>query len=177
MIEVLEAHPDGHGLVWTFPSSRAFRRTAERAVEIGDGVLRDEPALRVRSVFLDHDTPVLAFALEEKAHVNVWKNRLDEMGLPTGPWLRGLKQAVLAGLPDDTPVRVPGRPQREMPLGVLRARLVRVVSGQKIAYVVDCDYSPANAQRVVGSPAMRTGSTSSRRFCMKTSTMRPASIT
>lgn len=149
VIEVLEAHPDGRGFACAFPSSRAFRRTAERAVEIADGVLRDEPALRIRSVFLDHGTPVLAFALEEKAHVNVWKNRLDEMDLPTGPWLHELKQAVLAGLPDDTRMHVPGHPQREMPLGALRERLVRVVSGQKIAYVVDCDCSPANVQRIV----------------------------
>jgi ribonuclease Z len=32
------------------------------------------------------------------------KTGSDEMGLPVGPWLQGLKQAVLAGASDDTPV-------------------------------------------------------------------------
>ena len=31
---------------------------------------------------LDHDIPCLGFALEEKLHMNVWKNRLQELGLP-----------------------------------------------------------------------------------------------
>lgn len=149
VFEVCEARPDGSALVCEFPSSSAFRRASERTSTIADGVLLDEPALRIRAVFLDHGTPVLAFALEEKAHVNVWKNRLEEMALPMGPWLHELKQAVLAGLPDDTPVRVPGPVARELPLGLLRERLVRVVAGQKIAYVVDCDFNPVNAARVI----------------------------
>lgn len=149
VIEVLEAHPEGSGFACEFPSSLAFRRARERPREIVDGVLLDEPALRIRTAFLDHGIPALAFALEERAHVNVWKNRLEEMGLPMGPWLHALKQAVLAHLPDDTPVRVPGPVPHELPLGRLRERLVRVVAGQKIAYVVDCNFNPANARRIV----------------------------
>lgn len=149
VFEVLEARPDGSALVCEFPSSSAFRRVTGRPAQIEDGVLLDEPGLRVRAVFLDHGTPVLAFALQEKAHVNVWKNRLEEMALPMGPWLHALKQAVLAGLPEDTPVRVPGPVARELPLGLLRERILRVVAGQKIAYVVDCGFNPTNAARIV----------------------------
>jgi hypothetical protein len=39
----------------------------------------------------------LAFAFEEGTHINVWKNRLDELGLPTGPWLTKLKEAGARG--------------------------------------------------------------------------------
>ncbi|MCK7581422.1 MAG: hypothetical protein MZV65_41185 [Chromatiales bacterium] len=63
-------------------------------------------ASAVRAALLDHDIPCLGFALEEKLHLNVWKNRLQELGLPTGPWLQELKRLVRRGAPDDTPVRV-----------------------------------------------------------------------
>ncbi|BAU47711.1 ribonuclease Z [Sulfurifustis variabilis] len=149
VFEVLEVHPDGNAFVREFSSSSAFRHANERPFKLVDGVLFDEPALRVRTVFLEHGTSVLAFALEEKAHVNVWKNRLQEMGLPMGPWLHALKRAVLAGLPDETLVRVPGATARDLPLGMLREHLVRVVPGQKIAYIVDCDFSTANVRRIV----------------------------
>jgi ribonuclease Z len=149
VFEVHEVHPDGSAFTCEFSSSTAFRRMHERPSQFIDGTLLDEPALTIRASFLDHGIPVLGFALEEKAHVNVWKNRLEEMELPMGPWLHTLKQAVLAGLPDDATVRVPGPIVRDLPLGLLRERLVRVVEGQKIAYIVDCDFNPENARRVV----------------------------
>ena len=37
---------------------------------------------------------------EEHPHLTVWKNRLDELGLPSGPWLPDLKRRVRAGHPD-----------------------------------------------------------------------------
>ena len=51
---------------------------------------------------LDHGEAVLAFALEERAHINVWRNKVEAMGLSIGPWLRAFKQATLRGAPDDT---------------------------------------------------------------------------
>ena len=39
-------------------------------------------------------TPSLGFALEEPVHVNIWKTKLDEIGLDVGPWLRDLKRAI-----------------------------------------------------------------------------------
>jgi ribonuclease Z len=56
--------------------------------------------------FFEHRTPALGFAIEEAAHVNVWKNRLAELGLPVGPWLRALKRAVIDERPDDYPIRI-----------------------------------------------------------------------
>ena len=64
------------------------------------GVLCDEPTHRVSAAILEHGTPCLAFALQEAANVNLWKNRLLERGLPVGPWLRALKKAVVEGYPN-----------------------------------------------------------------------------
>ena len=109
------------------------------------GLLLDDPAFRVRAAALDHDIPCLGFALEEKVHVNVWKNSLHELGLAPGPWLAELKRAVSEGAPDDTPIHADGR---ALPLGELKAKVLRLVPGQKLCYVTDVVYSEDNARRI-----------------------------
>ena len=81
------------------------------------GVLATCGSLLVRCAVLDHGTPCLGFAVTEPTHVNIWKTRLDALGLAPGPWLRGLKQAVRDGAPDATMVpalRRGGRPTRSL---------------------------------------------------------------
>ena len=41
-----------------------------------EATLHVEPTCRIRTAILEHYTPSLGFAIEEAAHVNVWKNRL-----------------------------------------------------------------------------------------------------
>jgi ribonuclease Z len=86
--------------------------------------------------------------------MNVWKNRLQELGLPTGPWLKELKRLVRQHAPDDTPVRIHWRDQRGEherleSVGRLRGEVLQIVPGQKIAYVVDVVYHEENAQRII----------------------------
>lgn len=136
----------------TFRSGTGFRREAH-TIEETHGTLLHEPALRVRAAVLDHGTPCLGFAIEEERHVNVWKNRLSELGLPVGPWLRDLKRAVLGDQPPETPFRIrwrAGGTAREtvLPLGRLRDEVLSIVPGQKIAYVTDVAYHEHNAARI-----------------------------
>jgi ribonuclease Z len=72
---------------------------------------------------------------------------LAAAGLRPGPWLNALKAGVRAGAPDDTTIDVGAGDLR--PLGRLRDELLVVTPGQKIAYVVDTLFSPANARRIV----------------------------
>ena len=110
-----------------------------------DGVLYREPTFTVSTAVLEHRTPCLAFAIAEAEHVNVWKNRLEELGLPLGAWLRELKRALIEHWPDDATIKVGGR---ELPLGALRG-VVTVTPGQKIAYVTDVADTPANRAAIV----------------------------
>jgi ribonuclease Z len=149
-----EVAGDGRARTATFHSHAAFARPAEDVVELRDGVLLDEDTFRVRTAILDHKIPCLAFALEEKAHINIRRDVLDEMGLPVGAWLVDLKRAVARGAPDDFPLRIwwrEGRVVRDLhrPLGTLRDRLVTTTPGQKIGYVVDAAYHAANARAIV----------------------------
>jgi ribonuclease Z len=127
-----------------------FRREPlpERAAP--QGVLLDAPGFRVRAAVLEHDVECLGFAFEEKLHVNVWKNRLLEMGLAVGPWLNELKRAVAEGAPDDTPVQAH---DRVLSLGELKAQVLRLLPGQKVCYVTDVVYGEHNARRIAALAA------------------------
>ena len=134
-----------------FRLKRAF--AAERSVSKAtlDGVLCDERTYRVSAAILQHRTACLGFALQEAPHVNIWKNRLSERGLPVGPWLRWLKKAVVDGRADDFLIRTDGAATsdgRLERLGSLRD-LLTVTAGQKIAYVTDVADTPANRAAIV----------------------------
>ena len=130
----------------------AFAVEAADSGRLIDGVLYSEPTFRVTAAVLEHRTPCLGFAIEEAAHVNVWKNRLNELGLPVGPWLRQLKRAVIENRGDDYPIQVGLKSktshERTMPLGELRSA-VTVTPGQKIGYVTDVADTEANRQAIV----------------------------
>jgi ribonuclease Z len=120
-----------------------FRRRFEREeIEVSPpGPVASGDGFTVEAALLEHHGPCLGFALSEPAHANVWKVRLQERGLATGPWLHQLKTAVIAGAPDDTRLLLPdGRSAR---LAELRD-LVIVGPGQKVAYVTDVADTPAN---------------------------------
>jgi ribonuclease Z len=154
VIEATELHDGDFGECAQFSCREAFRVRERRPCELPGGVLVEEPAFRVRAAVLDHGTPVLAFVVEETQHVNVWKNRLEAIGLPVGPWLQGLKAMVLSGQPDAAPVRVwwkQGSKLREryVPLGELKREVLRIVPGQRLGYVVDVAGHEDNERRLI----------------------------
>ncbi len=138
----------------TFRCHSGFRFEAKQIHAAPGGILLDEPGFEVRATTLDHGIPCLGFALDEGPHVNIWKNRVEEMGFQVGPWLRELRAAVLRGEPNDTPIRVrwkddTGEHERNVPLGDLRHKVLTVVPGQTLGYVVDAGPAAVNASRIV----------------------------
>jgi len=152
-LEVTEVHAQSLRTV-RFRCRNAFRMDEEERHDYKDGVIFDEETFRIRAACLDHSIPCMAFTLEEKAHVNIMKNKLEAMGLPVGGWLKELKAAVVRGDADKTPIRVwwkeKGRIQeRVMPLGSLKSEILQITSGQKISYAVDLVYHEENARKIV----------------------------
>src|SRR5215831_10367004 len=135
-----------------FRLKRTFAAEELGRGRLADGVVHGEATFRVAAALLDHGTPCLGFALEEAAHVNVWKNRLAERQLPVGPWLSVLKRAVVEGRPDDFPISIAAARDegvaRKMPLAELRD-LVTVTPGQKVAYVTDVADTAENRAAIV----------------------------
>lgn len=151
-LTVSELHPGGTGLRARFSSKRAFVREHEEPFAVRGGVILDEENLRIRVAFLEHSIPCLAYAFEEKQHVNFMKNRLAELGAPVGPWLSELKRAVLRGEPDDTVIRAraeQGEGERSFTLLELKQQVLEIVPGEKIAYVTDAAFTPQNRERIV----------------------------
>ena len=158
-LRVTELDGNESGRLASFRCHSAFRREDETSVTCPDNVLLREPALQVRCALLDHGgIPCMAYALQEQAHVNVWKNCLQELGLPVGAWLRDMKQAVLRSEPEQWQIRVAWREDGEGESGTQRERLVslaelkpalRIVPGQKIAYVTDVAWHRDNVARIV----------------------------
>jgi ribonuclease Z len=131
-----------------FRLKAAFAPEPTASRRILDGILCDEPAFRVSAAILEHhNTACLGFALQEAAHINIWKNRLEKRGLPVGPWLRSLKIAVVAGYSDDYLIHIDGVTASER-LGNLRD-LLTVTAGQKLAYVTDVADTPANRDAII----------------------------
>jgi ribonuclease Z len=150
---VVVAHElDAHGRVTRaqFRSRSRFEREPLPDASAPRGTLLEDPLFRVRTVPLEHhDITSLAFAFEESVHINVWKNRLEEMQLPTGPWLTELKRQVRAGAPDETPIRVQWRTRdgsrdRTFALGELKRDVLEFVPGQRVCYVTDVADSERN---------------------------------
>ncbi|UCH53730.1 MAG: ribonuclease Z [Pseudomonadota bacterium] len=156
--EVTELVDDSQCRAARFRCQAGFRRGDGQMVSLDNGVLLDEQDFRVRCTVLDHKTPCLAFALEEKEHINVWKNRLDELGLPTGPWLTELRHAVRAGRPESERFRVwwkdrTGLHERFYLLGELKREILRFVPGQRVVYVTDAVFHAENVERITALAA------------------------
>ena len=143
---VITAHewlPDGVLRRARFRSQQRFLREALPDLDASDGVLLSNDQFRVRAKAFDHHgLPSLAFAFEEQQHINVWKNRLEAMGLPTGPWLTELKQRIRAGEPDSGEIEVRWRTRegerlQKFTLGELKRRALEFVPGQRVCYVTD----------------------------------------
>ncbi len=153
-VKVIEVHKD-HLKKALFRCHNTFQREILQDEISFNGRLLDEEEFCIHSASLDHFTPCLAFCLEEKSHINIKKDRLDELGLPAGPWLKELKGAIRQGKQDDYHITIYERNINEpygqkTTLGWIReAGLFTISRGQKIAYVVDIDYSPQNVQKLI----------------------------
>ncbi|MGZ8174117.1 MULTISPECIES: Clp1/GlmU family protein [Methylobacter] len=110
-------------------------------IQFAEGLIVDNPQFTVRTITLDHHTPVQAYAFESKAKFNVDNTVLKTLGLDAGPWLNELKRVIGAG---DTAamIRLSDNSSREA--GELGALLLTVTPGEKLVYATDLADTTAN---------------------------------
>ena len=115
------------------------------------GILLEEPSLCVRAAILDHKIPCLALSLEESNRLNVKPDVLQAMGLQAGPWLDELKRMLRENRPPTTRLAIPmsSGKEKELTLKEWRELIIVESKGQKIVYVVDNQYNPTNAARII----------------------------
>lgn len=113
----------------------------------------EEPGFKVKIAVLDHEIPSLAFALEERFHINIIKPRLQELGLEVGPWVSKFKKMLYDNLHSDMQIQVQCAERTHRPVTYsireLSKKIARITAGQKIAYVADAIYSAENERKIV----------------------------
>lgn len=155
VVQVHELHEDGLVRRARFRSKHRFECEPLPDAFTPDYLLFEDAQFKVRAAMLDHHgIASLAFRFEEATHINVWKNRLEELGLPTGPWLTELKQRVREGAPADTPIRVywrtrGGSREEFFALGELKERVLEFVPGERLAYVTDVAGHETNTAKLI----------------------------
>jgi ribonuclease Z len=151
IIQAVELHPN-RAIIKSYPCHRGF--TADgRIREIPfDGIVLDEPALRVKAVHLDHGMPVLGFSLHERFHINIMKGHLEVLELAPGPWLNRFKTLLYYGADPNTPVEIPSlkKPGTNLrfPLGELKSAIARITPGQSLAYIADAAGTEENFKKI-----------------------------
>jgi ribonuclease Z len=126
-----------------FRAKTAFRREGARTSG-SDGLLISEPLFSVKAVRLTHDTPCLAYSLEEEVQINIDKDVLLKKGLQVGPWLSNFKK-VLRESPDRREkIEVGGKRYSISDL----ADIARITEGQKICYATDLAMTKNNLEKL-----------------------------
>lgn len=137
-----------------FRTQKSFKCEGRRSSPF-EGILIKELLFTVKTTVLDHQIPCLAFAIEEDYHINIDKTKLNELGLPVGPWLGKLKKAIREGLTPEIKNISQVKSNKDF---LIQNRtyafselknIANITRGQKVSYVVDTLGSKENIRKIV----------------------------
>jgi len=151
VLDVSEVQP-GQLRVTQYRCKQAFRDRGKPEIRPFKRILHEESMLKVSAIVLDHSIPCLGFTLEEQFHVNIRKNSLTALGLQPGPWLQTFKDALYEQQAPDTEIVADvshGQARQKFGLDELAQKIALITPGQKISYIADVGYNPANVQKIV----------------------------
>ena len=152
VIKVTEVYPDKLRTV-EFCARDGFKRHDINLLPFS-GILLEEDMFTIHTSHLDHKIPSLGFALKERFHININKDKLTALNLPIGPWLRKFKEALWGGTSEDEYFAVEwdegGRRHiKDLSLGKLKDMIATVTKGQRISYIVDTVCNAENEDKIV----------------------------
>ncbi len=114
--------------------------------EVTGGLILDEPAFKVWAVTLDHGRlPVMAYACEQAAKINVREEELQARRLAAGPWLGELKRRV-AGHELQGMIRLPDS-THALVCDLVRD-LLTITPASKLVYATDLADSAPNRRQL-----------------------------
>jgi ribonuclease Z len=151
-LHVTEVHKDRLS-IRTYKCRDRFGASGKIERRPFSGVLLERPDLTVSAAILDHGIPCLGLMIKERFHININKERVNDIGLDIGPWLTDFKQSLFRGVdPNDEFEVVFGKnpPKRKrFPLGELAQKIAIITPGQKVAYITDVRYTERNVEKII----------------------------
>lgn len=126
---VHEVYPE-HIQTYRFDVHESFEVMHDEGRREHGGVLIENSGYTLEAQTLDHQTPSLAYMLREKVHPNIDVEQLESLGLPSGPWLKHLKDA---GFTQEM-IEVEGKSHY---VAELRAQLLVESAADSVAYLTD----------------------------------------
>ncbi len=152
VIHATELHPD-RVLTCRYSCCKGFLPPKKFSKGSFDNIALREPEMTIRAVHLDHGTPVLGFALQERFHVNIIKTALDQMGLVQGPWLNRFKNLLYSHSNAESVINVPVENKSgtkvSFTLKELKSKIVRITRGQRLAYITDVSHTKENMKKMI----------------------------
>jgi ribonuclease Z len=157
---VIEVHEIADSLIHhsQFAAPDAFTRVNSQPLPF-EGILLDEPLLKVSALPLAHGIPSLGYRLNESFHLNIRKTELESLGLSVGPWLSDLKNTIRTvaqqkecspydalSATGDNGFTVDGRTLTSKDL----QQMVHITRGQSLAYIMDTAPEPENISAITG---------------------------
>jgi ribonuclease Z len=151
-LRVTEVHPE-HSITNVYHCQEGFLPASNSIKQPFRGVLHREARLTVFAEILDHGIPCLGFTVKERFHINIVKERVLALGLDIGPWLNDFKKAMFSEQPPESVFEISdgSKPPRKETyvLGDLANQIALVTPGQKVSYVADVIYNPANVEKIL----------------------------
>ena len=149
-LHLTEVHPD-HLLTGEYLCQNEFKSSRKAVKHSFQEILFVGPAFEVSAVILDHGISCLGFAIQERFHININKDRVDALGLETGPWLTEFKRALFDEKDPESEFEIKcGKDQiKHFKLGELAQQVAVITPGQKISYVADAAYNPSNVEKII----------------------------
>jgi len=151
-LHVFEVHTD-HLFTREYICKNRFIPASKVVKQPFKGLLHQEASLSIFTEILDHSIPCLGFAIQERFHVNIMKDRVSDLGLEIGPWLKEFKQALFNNQDADSEFVVESgkkHPRKKsFVLGDLAKQIALITPGQKVSYIADVAYSQSNVEKIV----------------------------
>ena len=143
----------GQRISQVFDGRKGFAPSRRHAEDRHDAIIHEEAAFCVEAEILDHRIDCLAFAVQERFHVNILKTQLMDLKLNVGPWVNRFKELLYRKADPATVIEVPAPDSanevRTFSLGTLAEKIARITPGQKFAYVTDAAYNETNRKKIV----------------------------
>lgn len=140
-------------IMQVFDGRKGFSPSAPLTESCHSTIIHEEPAFCVRAEILDHRIDCLAFAVQERFHVNILKTELMDLGIAVGPWVNKFKELLYRKADPATVIKAPAAETdsmiRTFALGALAEKIARITPGQKFAYVTDAAYNATNREKIV----------------------------